>query len=49
VPSWLHVRRLRKVDISGFYFLDAESEFKPDQALLDFLKKGAPPVYVGSV
>ena len=35
------------IDISGFYFLDAESEFKPDQALLNFLHIGPPPIYIG--
>lgn len=35
------------IDISGFYFLDAEGEFEPPQELLDFLGKGEPPVYIG--
>ena len=34
-------------DISGFYFLDAESEFKPDHALVQFLEKGPAPIYIG--
>jgi hypothetical protein len=40
---------LKKLDISGFYFLDAESEFKPDQRLLDFLYNGPPPLYIGYI
>jgi hypothetical protein len=34
-------------EISGFYFLEAESNFKPEQELLDFLSKGDAPIYIG--
>jgi sterol 3beta-glucosyltransferase len=36
-------------DISGFYFLEGESDFTPDKELVDFLAAGEPPVYIGSV
>jgi hypothetical protein len=34
-------------DISGFYFLEGESDYVPDEALEAFLRGGDPPVYVG--
>lgn len=35
-------------DISGFYFLEGDSDFKPEAELENFLKKGDPPIYIGS-
>jgi UDP:flavonoid glycosyltransferase YjiC (YdhE family) len=35
------------VQITGFLFLDDESGWSPPQALVDFLKAGPPPVYIG--
>jgi UDP:flavonoid glycosyltransferase YjiC (YdhE family) len=35
------------VEITGFLFLDGESGWTPPQALVDFLKAGPPPVYIG--
>jgi hypothetical protein len=35
------------IDVVGFCFLDLASNFKPEQALVDFLKAGPPPVYIG--
>jgi len=35
------------VEISGFYFLETDSAFKPEQDLADFLSKGEPPIYIG--
>jgi sterol 3beta-glucosyltransferase len=32
---------------SGYWFLDDEADWKPSSDLLDFLQKGAPPVYIG--
>jgi sterol 3beta-glucosyltransferase len=32
---------------TGYWFLDAETGWEPSKALLDFLEKGAAPVYVG--
>jgi sterol 3beta-glucosyltransferase len=32
---------------SGYWFLDEEMGWKPPRELLDFLKKGKPPVYIG--
>jgi hypothetical protein len=34
-------------DISGFYFLEAETEYKPDAELAKFLEEGEPPIYIG--
>jgi hypothetical protein len=36
-------------DISGFYFMAADDDFKPDDDLTAFLEKGDPPVYIGLV
>jgi len=33
--------------ITGYWFLDRESDWTPPRDLLTFLEKGAPPVYVG--
>jgi hypothetical protein len=38
---------LTVAEISGFYFLEAESSFKPEQELVDFLAKGDAPIYIG--
>ena len=34
-------------DISGFYFLEADTDFEPDADLKSFLEKGDAPVYIG--
>lgn len=36
-----------EVQVTGFWFLQAESEWQPPAALLAFLEAGPPPVYVG--
>lgn len=33
--------------ITGYWFLKRRNEWRPPQNLLSFLKKGAPPVYIG--
>lgn len=33
--------------VTGFWFLDAPTDWKPDPALVNFLQAGPPPVYVG--
>ncbi len=38
-PPWIH--------ITGYWFLDAPSHWKPPAELVDFLKSGPPPVYIG--
>ncbi|ORY31586.1 glycosyltransferase family 1 protein [Naematelia encephala] len=35
------------IDISGFYFMEGESDFKADKELVDFLAAGPPPIYIG--
>ncbi|KDN37111.1 hypothetical protein RSAG8_10386, partial [Rhizoctonia solani AG-8 WAC10335] len=35
------------IDVVGFYFLDLASDYSPPADLIDFLKSGAPPVYIG--
>nr|XP_019043873.1 hypothetical protein I302_07144 [Kwoniella bestiolae CBS 10118]OCF22803.1 hypothetical protein I302_07144 [Kwoniella bestiolae CBS 10118] len=35
------------VDISGFYFLEGDTDFQPEQDLKEFLDAGDPPVYIG--
>ena len=35
------------VEITGYWFLDRESEWEPPPYLLDFLAAGPPPVYIG--
>lgn len=37
----------KDAEISGFYFLEAETDFKPQQELVDFLKAGEAPIYIG--
>jgi sterol 3beta-glucosyltransferase len=37
----------RHIDVSGFYFLEDQKEFMPDGGLVEFLKGGKPPVYIG--
>jgi hypothetical protein len=37
----------RRSDVSGFYFLEGDSEYKPDEDLATFLKGGEPPIYIG--
>ena len=34
-------------EISGFYFMEADTDFKPEQELVDFLKGGDAPIYIG--
>lgn len=36
-----------EVTVSGFYFLDLESNYSPDPELSVFLQAGPPPVYIG--
>ncbi len=38
-PPWIHV--------TGYWFLDRPSDWKPPEELVDFLKSGTPPVYIG--
>jgi sterol 3beta-glucosyltransferase len=33
--------------VTGFWFLDELSDWKPPQDLLDFLEDGSPPIYIG--
>jgi len=33
--------------VSGYWFLDAATDYQPDDALSDFLKSGPPPIYFG--
>lgn len=33
--------------ISGYWFLDAAKDYRPEEALLGFLADGPPPVYIG--
>lgn len=33
--------------ISGYWFLNTAKDYQPEQALLDFLANGPPPVYIG--
>ncbi|TPX54732.1 undecaprenyldiphospho-muramoylpentapeptide beta-N-acetylglucosaminyltransferase [Powellomyces hirtus] len=35
------------IDISGFYFLDLATSYSPPAALLEFLKAGPAPIYIG--
>jgi sterol 3beta-glucosyltransferase len=37
----------RKTKIAGYWFLDAADDWTPPQNLVEFLKNGAPPVYIG--
>ncbi|KAF2260078.1 UDP-Glycosyltransferase/glycogen phosphorylase [Lojkania enalia] len=36
-----------EIDIAGFVFLDLASSFKPPESLLEFLKDGPAPIYIG--
>jgi sterol 3beta-glucosyltransferase len=36
-----------EIIVTGYWFLDAASEWSPPRALIDFLEAGPPPVYVG--
>ncbi|KAF1992155.1 glycosyltransferase family 1 protein [Aulographum hederae CBS 113979] len=36
-----------EINIAGFVFLELASSFKPPQDLVDFLKAGPPPIYIG--
>lgn len=40
-------RPLSNIDISGFYFMEGDSDYEPDSALVEFLNAGKPPVYIG--
>lgn len=48
-----HIITWRRADtiseISGFYFMEADTDFKPEQELVDFLKGGEAPIYIGYV
>ncbi|WRT69975.1 uncharacterized protein IL334_006966 [Kwoniella shivajii] len=35
------------IDISGFYFMEGDTDFAPDKELKEFLEAGEPPVYIG--
>ncbi|CAE6464930.1 unnamed protein product, partial [Rhizoctonia solani] len=35
------------IDVVGFYFLDLASDYSPPENLVEFLKSGEPPVYIG--
>ena len=35
------------IHVTGYWFLDPTEDWTPDPALLDFLKSGTPPVYIG--
>lgn len=35
------------ISISGFYFLQPDSEFKPPPDLVKFIEDGDPPIYIG--
>ncbi|KAL5641789.1 hypothetical protein ACGC1H_002028 [Rhizoctonia solani] len=35
------------IDVVGFYFLDLASDYSPPANLVEFLKAGEPPVYIG--
>lgn len=36
-----------KVDVVGFCFLDLASNYQPPESLLDWLKAGTRPIYIG--
>ncbi|XP_074312319.1 sterol 3-beta-glucosyltransferase UGT80A2-like isoform X2 [Silene latifolia] len=36
-----------KIDVVGFSFLDLASDYKPPQELMNWLKKGQKPIYIG--
>jgi sterol 3beta-glucosyltransferase len=33
--------------VTGYWFLDAPGDWRPDPALVDFLQDGPPPIYIG--
>ena len=35
------------IDVSGFFFLDLATNYKPPDDLVRFLQAGAPPIYIG--
>jgi UDP:flavonoid glycosyltransferase YjiC (YdhE family) len=35
------------IDISGFFFLDLATNYKPSEDLVRFLEAGDPPIYIG--
>ena len=35
------------IDVSGFFFLDLATNYKPAEEILNFLKSGDPPIYIG--
>ena len=35
------------IHVSGFFFLDLATNYKPPEALVDFLRAGSPPIYIG--
>jgi sterol 3beta-glucosyltransferase len=37
----------RNTHITGYWYLDEAPDWQPPTALLDFLERGAPPVYIG--
>jgi sterol 3beta-glucosyltransferase len=37
----------RNTQMTGYWFLDEATNWTPPAALLDFLKRGSPPVYIG--
>ena len=43
-PSDWHPDR---IDVSGFFFLDSDSNFNPSQELVTFLEAGPTPIYIG--
>jgi sterol 3beta-glucosyltransferase len=39
----------KRVDIAGFYFLPGSTDFQPGADLVEFLRSGPPPMYIGCV
>ena len=35
------------IDVSGFFFLDLATNYTPSEDLVEFLKAGDPPIYIG--
>jgi UDP:flavonoid glycosyltransferase YjiC (YdhE family) len=35
------------IDVSGFFFLNLATNYKPPEELLHFLQAGDPPIYIG--
>ena len=35
------------IDVSGFFFLDLATNYKPPEEIVQFLKSGDPPIYIG--